>query len=245
MTNIAAALGARQLDEVKEIHIRTGTQGGGKGFGYSAKTVLDEYTMNAMLFTNGEMREMPPLSGREKYVLPQPVGEVEGFYSIHSELATLPYQYPGIQEVSFRVAFSARLVQMIDSLIALQLTSTEQFNLHGIQISPREFLDAHLIRLPKSEELTEQKAFRVQVLGIKDKKPAQFNYEIVVSSYQEWGLKAGSYWTGVPTAVAAEQIALGKHIVSGALAPEAAFDPEIFNLKLGKWGLDIKECRLL
>jgi saccharopine dehydrogenase (NAD+, L-lysine-forming) len=244
MTNIAAALGARQLDEVREIHIRTGTIGGGKGFSYSAKTVLDECTMNAMLFTNGEMQEMPPLSGREKYRLPEPVGEVEGFYSIHSELATLPYQYPGIREVSFRVAFSPRLVQMIDSLIAMQLTSTEKFNLRGLQISPREFLDSHLMRLPKSEELTEQKAFRVEVIGIKDKKPAQFNYEIVVPSHQEWGLKAGSYWTGVPAVVAAEQIVLGSYKTPGTFAPEAVFDAVAMCNELAKWGLKIKEHRM-
>ena len=241
MTNIAAALGARGLDTVQEIHIRTGTIGGGKGFGYSAKTVLDECTMNAMLFTCGEMKEVPPLSGREKYSLPQPVGEVEGFYSIHSELATLPHQYPAIQEVSFRVAFSPRLVQMIDSLIALQLTSTEKFNVRGLQISPREFLDAHLMRLPKSEELTEQKAFRVEVRGHRDGKAAQVNYEIVVPSRPEWGLKAGSIWTGVPAAVAAEQIAQGHYLTTGALAPEAAFDPAVVSRELRKWGLDLTE----
>ncbi|MGH7599455.1 MAG: saccharopine dehydrogenase family protein, partial [bacterium] len=49
MTNVAAAMGAKQLDQVTGIHIRTGTKGGGKGFGYSAKTVLDECTMNAFV----------------------------------------------------------------------------------------------------------------------------------------------------------------------------------------------------
>jgi saccharopine dehydrogenase (NAD+, L-lysine-forming) len=244
MTNIAAALGARQLDEVKEIHIRTGTKGGGKGFGYSAKTVLDECTMNAMLFTEGEMQAMPPLSGREKYRLPKPVGEVEGFYSIHSELATLPYQYPGIQEVSFRVAFSPKLVEMIDALLALRLTSNEKFSFRGMEISPREFLDAHLMRQPKSEELTEQKAFRVEVIGIKENKPAQFNYEIVVPSHKKWGLKAGAIWTGVPAAVAAEQIALGQQLTNGALAPEAAFDPAKFADELRRRGLDIRERQI-
>jgi len=241
MTNIAAALGAQQLDEVKEIHIRTGTTGGGKGFGYSAKTVLDECTMNAMLFTEGEMQEMPPFSGREKYRLREPIGEVEGFYSIHSELATLPYQYPGIQEVSFRVAFSPRLVEMIDALLALRLTSNEKFSFRGMEISPREFLDSHLMRLPKSEELTEQKAFCVEVIGINDGKPAQFNYEIVVPSHQEWGLKAGSIWTGVPAAVAAGQIALGNYKAAGTVAPEAAFDPVMMGKELREWGLDINE----
>jgi saccharopine dehydrogenase (NAD+, L-lysine-forming) len=247
MTNIAAAMGAKQLDQVTDIHIRTGTKGGGKGFGYSAKTVLDECTMNAFVFENGKMQEMPPLSGRERYTLPDPVGEVEGFYSIHSELATLPYQYPGIQSVSFRVAFSPRLVNMVETLIDLKLTSLEKFPYRGIEIAPREFLDAHLMRLPKPEELSEFKAFRVEVGGIKDEERKAKNvkrktvvYEILVPSKQDWGIKAGAYWTGVPAAVAAELMAEGKYVTAGTLAPEAAFEPEIMPARLADYDLRIK-----
>jgi saccharopine dehydrogenase (NAD+, L-lysine-forming) len=245
MTNIAAAMGAKQLDQVTDIHIRTGTKGGGKGFGYSAKTVLDECTMNAFVFENGEMKEVPPLSGRECYTLPEPVGEVEGFYSIHSELATLPYQYPGIQNVSFRVAFSSRLVNMVETLIDLKLTSLERFSYRGVEIAPREFLDAHLMRLPKPEELSEFKAFRVEVGGIedvkhKDVKRKTLTHEILVTSKQEWGIKAGAYWTGVPAAVAAELIAEGKYLAAGALAPEAAFEPESMLARLADYDLRIK-----
>ena len=246
MTNVAAAMGAKQLDQVNDIHIRTGTKGGGKGFGYSAKTVLDECTMNAFVFENGAMQELPPLSGRERYVLPEPVGEVEGFYSIHSELATLPYQYPGIQNVSFRVAFSARLVNMVETLIDLKLTSSEKFSYKNIDIVPREFLDAHLMRLPKPEELSEFKAFRVDVIGIKDEKSKTKNvkrktlvYEILVPSKTDWGIKAGAYWTGVPAAIAAELIAEGKFLAAGALAPEAALAPELVLAKLADYGLKI------
>jgi saccharopine dehydrogenase (NAD+, L-lysine-forming) len=254
MTNIAAAMGAQQLDHVTDVHIRTGTKGGGKGFGYSAKTVLDECTMNAFVFENGEMKEVPPLSGREHYMLPEPVGEVEGFYSIHSELATLPYQYPGIQNVSFRVAFSSRLVNMVETLIDLKLTSLEKFSYRGVEIAPREFLDAHLMRLPKPEELTEFKAFRVEVGGFKDEereaksvkhktknvKRKTLVYEILVPSKEDWGIKAGAYWAGVPAAVAAELIAEGKYLAAGALAPEAAFEPESVFVRLAKYDLRIK-----
>jgi saccharopine dehydrogenase (NAD+, L-lysine-forming) len=240
MTNVAAAMGAKQLDQVTDIHIRTGTKGGGKGFGYSAKTVLDECTMNAFVFENGEMQEMPPLSGRERYHLPEPVGEVAGFYSIHSELATLPDQYLGIQNVSFRVAFSPRLVNMVETLIDLKLTSLEKFSYRDVEIAPREFLDAHLMRLPKPEELNEFKAFRVEVAGIKDEKRKTLSYEILVPSKSDWGIKAGAYWTGVPAAVAAELIAEGKYLTNGALAPEAAFEPEAVFSKLTKYDLQIK-----
>lgn len=244
MTNVAAALGAKQLDQVSDIHIRTGTKGGGKGFGYSAKTVLDECTMNAFVLENGKMTEVPPLSGRERYHLPEPVGEVEGFYSIHSELATLPYQYPGIQNVSFRVAFSSRLVNMVETLIDLKLTSLEKFSYRGIEITPREFLDAHLMRLPKPEELNEFKAFRVEVSGIAEVKRENAKrktlvYEILVPSKPDWGLKAGAYWTGVPAAVAAEMMAEGKYLTPGTLAPEAAFEPESLLARLAEYALKI------
>jgi lysine 6-dehydrogenase len=239
MTNIAAAMGAKQLDHLTDIHIRTGTKGGGKGFGYSAKTVLDECTMNAFVFENGEMKEVPPLSGRERYTLPEPVGEVEGFYSIHSELATLPSQYPGIQNVSFRVAFSSRLVNMVETLIDLKLTSLEKFSYKNLDIAPREFLDAHLMRLPKPEELSEFKAFRVEVGGIKDVHRKTLVYEILVPSKEEWGIKAGAYWTGVPAAVAAEVIAEGKYLTTGTLAPEAAFVPELVFSRLADYDLKI------
>jgi saccharopine dehydrogenase (NAD+, L-lysine-forming) len=240
MTNVAAAMGATQLDQVTDIHIRTGTKGGGKGFGYSAKTVLDECTMNAFVFENGKMQEVPPLSGRERYHLPEPVGAVEGFYSIHSELATLPYQYAGIQNVSFRVAFSSRLVNMVETLIDLKLTSLEKFSYQNIAIAPREFLDAHLMRLPKPEELTEFKAFRVEVGGIKNENRKTLIYEILVPSQPDWGIKAGAYWTGVPAAVAAELMAEGKYLTAGTLAPEAAFEPEIILARLADYDLRIK-----
>lgn len=246
MTNVAAAMGAKQLAQVTDIHIRTGTKGGGKGFGYSAKTVLDECTMNAFVFENGEMNEVLPLSGRERYILPEPVGEVEGFYSIHSELATLPYQYAGIHNVSFRVAFSPRLVNMVETLIDLKLTSSEKFSYQGLELAPRDFLDTHLMRLPKPEDLSEYKAFRVEVSGVKDEKRKTQNvkretlvYEILVPSKSDWGIKAGAYWTGVPAAVAAELIAEGKYLTPGTLAPEAAFEPEAILARLSQYDLKI------
>lgn len=251
MTNVAAAMGAKQLAQVTDIHIRTGTKGGGKGFGYSAKTVLDECTMNAFVFENGKMQEVPPLSGREHYHLPEPVGAVEGFYSIHSELATLSYQYPGIQNVSFRVAFSSRLVHMVETLIDLKLTSPEKFSYQGIELAPREFLDAHLMQLPKPEDLSEYKAFRVEVSGVKDEKRKTQKvkretlvYEILVPSKAEWGIKAGAYWTGVPAALAAELIAEGKYLTTGTLAPEAAFEPELTFSKLAEHDLKIMLMKL-
>ena len=43
-----------------------------------------------MILRDGRVKEVPGLSVREEFVLPDPVGRVEGYYTLHSELATLP-----------------------------------------------------------------------------------------------------------------------------------------------------------
>jgi saccharopine dehydrogenase-like NADP-dependent oxidoreductase len=140
---------------------------------------------------------------------------------------------------------------MVETLIDLKLTSLEKFSYRGVEIAPREFLDAHLMRLPKPEELSEFKAFRIEVSGIKDEerkaksvKRKTLVYEILVPSKEEWGIKAGAYWTGVPAAVAAGLMTEGKYLAAGALAPEAAFEPESMFARLADFDLRIKAVAL-
>lgn len=229
LTNIATAMGASQLDEVESIHIRTGARGGGEGFAYSAKTILDELTMDPVVYEDGEYRTLDPLSGRETYTMPSPVGEVEGFHSIHSELATMPTTFPGVDDVDFRVAFSPDLVNICDVLIGLNLTSEEPVEYKGVETSPREFLDWHLDRQPKPGPAEEWKSFRVDVAGTEDGEHAQYRYSTVVESrLDDWGLKATAVWTGVPMGIAAVLVGQGDATAAGAKPPEELFDPEQF-----------------
>ncbi|WP_255767708.1 saccharopine dehydrogenase family protein [Haladaptatus halobius] len=235
LTNVAAARGASHLDRVDEVHIRTGAKGGGDGFAYSAKTILDELTMNPIVFEDGEYKELEPLSGRETYTMPDPVGEVEGFHSIHSELATMPYTFEGVKSVDFRVAFSPDLVNICDVLIGLNLTSEEEVEFKGTEFSPREFLDWHLDRQPKPGAVEEWKSFRVDVTGEEDGEPARYQYTVVVESrLDDWELKATAVWTGVPMGIAAELVGHGDALDTGAKPPEQLLNPEQFLDKLRK-----------
>ncbi len=164
LTNVAAAKGASELDRVTEVHIRTGTRGG-EGFAYSAKTILNELTENPVRYENGELVQVEPLSGRETYTLPDPVGEVAGVFSIHSELATMPFTFPGVETVDFRVAFSPELLDICDALVTLGLTSEEEIEFEGVTITPRAFLDWYLGQRPPPEAVEEWKSFRVDVVG--------------------------------------------------------------------------------
>ena len=245
MTNVAAAKGVEQLDEVDEVHIRTGAKGGADGFAYSAKTILDELTMEPIVYEDGEIESLPALSGRERYEMPDPVGEVEGFHSIHSELATMPYTFEGVDTVDFRVAFAPSLVNIGEVLINQGLTSEEEIEFKGATFSPREFIDWYFDQQPSPGAVEEWKSFRIDVEGTKDGEPAQYRYTVVVESrLDDWGLKATAVWTGVPMAVGAQLLGEGEALTSGAKAPEELFDPSQFMDELAERDIHIEAERI-
>ena len=239
LTNICVAQAMSRLDSIEDIHIRTGASGG-QGFAYSAKTVLDEATMSPAVYMGGDLKFLEPLSGREKYVLPDPVGEVEGVYSIHSELATLPYLADTIRNVSFRVAFSPKLLNAIDTLTSLGLLSEEVVEINGVKTTARDFIYKFFALAPVPEYVEEHKSFRVDVVGLKNGDKRYCKYEIIVASDPGRKLKATSIWTGVPPAVAAELLLTG-HIPAGGVFSPEELDPGPFIRELAKRNLVIKE----
>jgi lysine 6-dehydrogenase len=233
ITNVLAGYGASKLDSADEVNIRTGAKGGG-GFAYSAKTILDEVTMNPIVFENGEFKVGEPLSGKEHYRLPSPVDEVDGVYSIHSELATLPFTIKGVKTVTFRVGFSPSLIQRVNVLLELGLLSKKSVSIGKAKISPKDFLYTHLTTLTAPPSLDEFKSLQVEVIGKKDGESKKLIFETVVKSSEKWQLRATAIWTGVPAAIAAHMLVSGTIPLKGVLAPETALDPEAFIQELNK-----------
>jgi hypothetical protein len=83
---------------------------------YSVRTLLDELKMSPMVVRGGELQETQPLSGKQARTFPEPVGEREGIYTLHSELATLPVRYPSLEEASFRLCLAPGLIERLLAL---------------------------------------------------------------------------------------------------------------------------------
>jgi saccharopine dehydrogenase-like NADP-dependent oxidoreductase len=83
---------------------------------YSVRTLLDELRMPPMVVEGGRLVEAEPLSGAATRAFPDPVGEAEGIFTLHSELATLPLAYPSLEQASFRLCLAPGL---LDKLLAL------------------------------------------------------------------------------------------------------------------------------
>jgi Saccharopine dehydrogenase NADP binding domain len=83
---------------------------------YSVRTLLDELQLRPMVVERGELRDTEPISGRKTRAFPDPVGEKEGIYTLHSELATLPERYPSLEEASFRLCLAPGLIEKLLAL---------------------------------------------------------------------------------------------------------------------------------
>ena len=105
---------------------------------YSARTLIDELRLAPMVVRHGSLVEVEPLSGKAERELPE-VGRVEGIYTLHSELATLPGAYPGLEQASFRLSLSPGLV---DRLLAL-----DEDDLPEPYVQSERAVAAHLVEL--------------------------------------------------------------------------------------------------
>jgi saccharopine dehydrogenase-like NADP-dependent oxidoreductase len=83
---------------------------------YSAQTLLDELRMRPVILEKGKLVEVRPLSGMAMRRLPEIDGELWGMYTLHSELATLPFSYPSLREASFRLSLPPRIVEKLLAL---------------------------------------------------------------------------------------------------------------------------------
>jgi saccharopine dehydrogenase-like NADP-dependent oxidoreductase len=232
LTNVLARLGADRLDRVDAIDLVDGAvdlSAGGGDFGvpYSADTVLDEFTMPAMVFENGELKEVPAASGVVDWDFPEPVGTQPAMYTLHSEPATLPETIAGVRDVRWRLALPRAVHEGFAFLTGVGLASSEPVATSVGPVVPREVLAAVLNRLPVPEgEPHDVEFLDVRVTGEKDGRPSVHRALARLEPSPE-GLSAGAFGTAIPIAVTVRWMAEGR-VPPGVHPPETAFDAGAF-----------------
>jgi len=94
--NIQARYAADRLDTIESIKIYDGIKPPSPDdlrFSYAVPTIVDELTVEPMVFENGEFVSKEPLSGFEDYWFEPPLGLLPMHLSLHSEVATLPITF--------------------------------------------------------------------------------------------------------------------------------------------------------
>jgi lysine 6-dehydrogenase len=234
ITNVLARLGADRLDEgsVRSIDLVNGaidlSEGGGAfGVPYSAETILDEFTLPAVVFEDGELREVEAGSGVIDWAFPEPIGTQPAMYTLHSEPATLPRTIPGVRDVRWRLALPRPVHEGFVFLVRAGLASRDPVMTSSGPVVPREALAAVLNRLSATDgEPSDREVIDVRVAGTSGGAPATYRSLASFEPSPE-GLSAGAFGTAIPIATTVRWLAEGR-VPAGVHPPETAFDPTAF-----------------
>jgi lysine 6-dehydrogenase len=230
ITNVMAGSMARGLDRVESVHVRVGCLDRSASeplpVPYALDTVLDEFSLEPMIFRAGRSEAVPPMSGRESIDFPEPVGRAEALYTLHSEVAMFPRSFPGLEAASFKVAFEPEFVRKVAFLVGLGFASRDK--LAG-GTSPREVLLALAARQETPAGDPEDcDVLRVDLAGRQNGHRVSRRAEMVVLPHRDWRVAAGSLDTGVPLSIAGQLLATRAVSTPGVLCPETAVPPDLF-----------------
>jgi saccharopine dehydrogenase-like NADP-dependent oxidoreductase len=249
LTNMLAAACCERLDRIEEIEIADAIIPGRPPDPreayvppYAASTLIEEFTADAAVFADGEIRMVPADSGARVYSFPE--GDVECVYTIHSEPATLPRSYAsrGIRRVEWRLGLPPLDVERLRAFVAAGLVSTAPVRIGGVEVSPRDVLVAVLARqarevaAPHDPGLVEW--FRVRVTGERGGAPAELVAELRVGERPDWPAGGGATATGTPPAVAIGLLCRGDRLRDGVGGPEAMLPVAPFFAELARRGLE-------
>jgi saccharopine dehydrogenase-like NADP-dependent oxidoreductase len=255
ITNLLARIAVDQLETVERLDVRIGSSDeppAGATFAppYSLRTILDECTLEPMVYADGAWGAVPPMSGEEAMQFPPPVGAMTAMYTLHSEVALFPVSFSerGLRSASFKIAFPPEFLAQLRLIVALGLARTDTIKVRAgkgrsAQIVPRETLIALLAERQapvESREPSDCDVLRVVAHGMRDGQDVELVEEMIVRPYTPWRVGAGEIDTGAPLAIAGMLLARGGH-PTGALGAECIFDPHKFLRELARYGMRASE----
>ncbi len=242
--NLQARYAADRLDTIESIRIFDGVKPPApddERFSYAVPTIIDELTVEPMVFEKGEFLAKPPLSEFEDYWFSEPLGILPMHLSLHSEVATLPisFQDKGIQECFFKINYwgmAQNTVEKIKVLADYGFASQEPVEVGGVSVVPRDLMVAMLSGYVPSV---------TDLLAPAKAKPPDWTKEIVTEingskdgeelTYRMGTLTCkGALPTGAAPAIAAIWLSEGR-IEPGVYPPEACLDPESFFKELEEY----------
>lgn len=231
ITNVLARAAADRLTRVTAIRVYNGgvdltPARGPLAFGFSAATVLDEFTLPPMVFARGRFRSASLLSGGEDVLFE--VGLQRVHLSLHSEVATLPVSFraQGLRECSFKIAYDPGQIEKLELLIALGLTDRRPGQ---SGVAPRDVLLDCLSRLPPPSDFVDDRDCLVVVAEGKDRSgPLTVRFDLMARPQRRPPLSAVARDTGFAPAIVARMILEERIRARGVLPPERCVPVEPF-----------------
>jgi saccharopine dehydrogenase (NAD+, L-lysine-forming) len=248
ITNILTHYGERQFDRLRSVDIAFADSDKTKYkqpfvVPYSMQTIFDEFTMKPAVLEKGRIHFRQALTGETVVNFPKPVGKTVCRYSLHSELATLPiiFRKKGLKECSFRGGWDNSFVSKTKFLIDSGFSDSKPVTVNGTVVVPRAFAVAMLNKFlpPEHIKVNDLEFLRVELRGTKNGKPKKLVVYCKTVTNKKHNIPAGSWDTGVPPSIVAQEIAKGQIKAHGVLGAESCITPWLFFKELRKRGITV------
>jgi len=267
MVSILAMHGAKQFDQLDELHIRVGglPQNPQPPLDYqlvfSVEGLINEYVETARVIRDGKITEVPSMTECESLSF-ENFPPLESFQT-SGGTSTLPDTFLGkIKELDYKTIRYAGHCEKFKTMIDLGLCSSDEMVVDFQKVKPRklfgDLLQKHLpadgpdyvlVRL----EFIGKKAETRPVGSVPDatsqvttpshstlRTPqSTLIYDIVDKQDEHTGLSAMMRTTAFPASIIAQMIACGDVLMRGATPQEKAIDPDKFVAELERRNINI------
>ena len=251
LSNIYARYAADRLTTVEEIRVRDGENSFSTKYEFmllfSPEVFFSEVLDSPRTYTEGRRVSSPPLSGKELYEFPEPIGAQPVYLVDHEEVMTLPeYIGKGVSYVDFKLALTDECVDILHTLKKLGLMGTMPVEVRGSKIAPVELLNS-VIPTPVSVSRTVKghTGIVVEVKGKKGDTSVGYKLSTMASheeSYRTLHESGTSFLTGVVPAIFVRMLAEGKIKQKGVIPPES-LDPVLILRELAYSGVNTRISR--
>ena len=224
----------------------------GKAFAtnFNPEINIREITQKGLYWQDGQWVETEPLEIHQPLTYPG-IGPRESYLLHHEEIESLVINYPTIKRARFWMTFGEQYLKHLDVIQNIGMSRIDEVEYEApladgsgtarVKIVPLQFLKAVL---PNPQDLGEnyqgQTSIGCRISGIgKDGKPLTYyiyNNCDHHAAYEETGMQAVSYTTGVPAMTGAMMFLKGLWVKPGVHNVEE-FDPDPFLDEVTKQGL--------
>ena len=248
ISDVFATHAASKLDRADEAHIFDGDSGTVEGIDFfslwSPVDLLDEVSVPAAVFTNGKIGFIPPMSSRQLYEFPRPLGRLPVYKTNHDETYFMPMGIKTLRNASFNIGIDDSFAAAATMLRKMGMLSKEPVDVKGVKVRP---LDVVASMLPHPIDFTGRvkgsTCFCVEVTGEKKGRKATVKMWTMMSherAQELYHTNAGAYLVGTGGATATEMLIDGEVEEKGFVIPEL-LSTESFLARLRQKGVEYRE----
>ncbi len=229
-----------EMEHLDIVDCNAGNHGKAFATNFNPEINIREISQRGKYYENGEWIETDPLAVHKPLNYPN-IGARESYLMYHEELESLVKHYPTLKRARFWMTFGQEYLTHLRVIQDIGMASIRPIDYNGMKIVPIQFLKAVL---PNPKELgknyTGETSIGCRISG-KDKNGKPLTYYVYNNcshhaAYEETGMQAVSYTTGVPAMIGAMMFLKGLWKRPGVWNVEE-FDPDPFMEQLNRKGL--------